>query len=62
MDWQHQYRLHVSPGDTTTVSPGIREVHRIANESSQPVITLHVYGRDLREAPERINLPIPGLI
>jgi predicted metal-dependent enzyme (double-stranded beta helix superfamily) len=36
------------PGQTTTVSPRIGDVHEVANDlSDQPSISIHVYGRNI---------------
>lgn len=47
-----------NPGDVTWVQPGYDDVHKIYNATDERVITIHVYGRDLVEAPESINLVI----
>lgn len=47
-----------APGDVTYVQPGYDDVHCIYNATEERVITIHVYGRDLVEEPESINLVV----
>ncbi len=47
-----------SPGDVTTVQPGIDYPHRVCNASEQLAITVHTYGRDLLADPASINIPV----
>ena len=44
------------PGDTAIVRPGLCDTHRIYNASESGVITLHMYGIDLVQDPDAINL------
>ena len=48
--------LQVRPGDVCFVQPGIDDVHRISNETDDPAISIHVYGRDLLQDPASINI------
>lgn len=47
-----------TPGDTAIVHAGWDDVHKIYNGTEERVITIHVYGRDLVEDPESINLTV----
>lgn len=47
-----------APGDTTFVHAGWKDVHKIYNASAERVITIHVYGRDLVQDPDSINLTL----
>ena len=42
-------RQRVSPGSVSSILPPYREIHRIANATDGPAISIHVYGRDLDE-------------
>lgn len=44
------------PGDVTHVHAGYDDVHKIYNATEERIITIHVYGRDLVQEPESINL------
>lgn len=48
--------VRCEPGDTATVDAGLGDVHRIYNASDEDVVTLHMYGCDLVEDPDAINL------
>lgn len=37
----------LQPGQTTAVSPTIGDVHEVANDGSEPAISIHVYGRNI---------------
>ncbi|SRR6056297_80684 len=47
-----------SPGEVTTVQPGIDYPHRVWNASDELAITVHTYGRDLLTDPASINIPV----
>jgi len=47
-----------SPGDVTTVQPGIDYPHRVWNASGELAVTVHTYGRDLLADPASINIPV----
>jgi predicted metal-dependent enzyme (double-stranded beta helix superfamily) len=47
-------------GEVTYVLPPYREVHRIGNPTSQPAISIHVYGRELDEV--NVYDPVTGRI
>lgn len=48
------------PGAVLMTRPGPEGVHRIRNDGRQDVVTIHVYGCDLREDPSRINVVYAG--
>lgn len=50
--------IRCKPGDIATVRPGLKDVHRIYNDSDDVVITIHTYGCDLIEDPDAINLDL----
>jgi predicted metal-dependent enzyme (double-stranded beta helix superfamily) len=47
-----------APGYVTWVHPGVQQPHRLFNADSRVAITLHTYGRDLRQDPAAINIPV----
>lgn len=48
--------LHAGPGLTASVLPGLGDIHRISNESGQPAISIHIYGKDLLQDPASLNI------
>ena len=48
--------FQVRPGDACFVRPGIDDVHRISNDTDDPAVSIHVYGRDLLQDPGSINI------
>lgn len=48
--------LSAGPGLTAGVLPGLDDIHRIANESGQPAISIHIYGKDLLQDPGSLNI------
>lgn len=47
------------PGAVLMTRPGADGVHRIRNDGSEDVVTIHVYGCDLRVDPTGINVVYP---
>lgn len=47
------------PGDTSSVKPGLGDIHRLACKDREGAISIHVYGRDLSEDPGSINITLP---
>jgi len=48
--------LPIQPGMTAGVLPGLDDIHRLANESAAPAISIHVYGKDLLLDPGSLNI------
>lgn len=44
------------PGAVCHVSAGTDRPHRVSNEAAAAAITIHTYGRDLRDDPAKINI------
>ncbi len=47
---------HCSPGQVVSLEPGAEQPHRVYNDSSDVVITIHTYGCDLVDEPCSINI------
>ncbi len=46
-------------GDVTSVTGGIDDIHRIKNISSKPAISIHVYGMDVPQDSQALNILFP---
>lgn len=53
---QRSRSAEIQRGDVSFVRPGIDDVHRISNETTERAITIHVYGQDLLRDPGSINI------
>jgi len=51
-----QDSLLAGPGLTAGVLPGLGDIHRIANHSERPAISIHIYGKDLLQDPASLNI------
>ena len=58
LEFSRRNHVHAQTGDCSWVKPGLNDIHRIYNDSDKPVITIHVYGRDLLRNPLSINIDL----
>ncbi len=48
--------VEVRTGQSTTVHPGLDDVHRMTNRARRLAVSLHVYGKDLLADPAGLNI------
>ncbi|MGI9308458.1 MAG: hypothetical protein ACR2P6_04280 [Gammaproteobacteria bacterium] len=59
MHLQKKMTLKLKQNDLSTVQPGIDDLHRIYNTTTQRAVTIHIYGRDLLHNPAALNISFP---
>lgn len=60
MECREIRRSVLQPGQTGFVRMGLKDIHRIGNDSNRDTaITIHAYGRDLIRDPDSLNIILP---